>query len=165
MVYLAAEIPQGAKMKAFWLETNRNARHSRNMEQGTSDEIKRQRLKNLHLLRLIQGKRECHYVPDIHALQKGFRGWHERGYLPHFDAPGVTQFLTIMLHDSFPVTRRREWEPLLKEANSSKRRAKLEAWLDRGHGRCWLRRPQIAALVEEELRGEDGNLTACKLGR
>src|SRR5262249_32867350 len=126
------------------------------MEQGTPDELKRQRLRNLHLLRLVQSKRECHYTPDIHTLKKGFRGWHEHGYLPHFDAPGVTQFLTIMLHDSFPVTRRREWEPILKEPDSSKRRAKLEAWLDRARGACWLRLPQIATLVEEEIRREDG---------
>src|SRR5687767_3911507 len=44
-----------------------------------------------------------------------FLGWHERGYLPHFDAPYVTQFVTFMLHDAFPVTRRREWEGILNE--------------------------------------------------
>ena len=39
-----------------------------------------------------------------------FLGWHERGYLPHFDAPFVTQFVAFMLHDAFSITRRREWE-------------------------------------------------------
>jgi REP element-mobilizing transposase RayT len=47
-------------------------------------------------------------------LKKGFRGWHKRGFLPHFDAPEVTQFVTFQLHDSFPVTRRAEFEAILK---------------------------------------------------
>jgi REP element-mobilizing transposase RayT len=85
-----------------------------------------------------------------------FLGWHERGYLPHFDAPNVTQFVTFMLHDSFPVTRRREWEGTLNEPDESQRRRKLEAWLDRGHGECWLRRADVASLVEEKLRANDG---------
>lgn len=85
-----------------------------------------------------------------------FLGWHERGYLPHFDTPNVTQFVTFMLHDSFPVTRHREWEGLLNEPDESQRRRKLEAWLDRGHGECWLRRAEVAALVEAKLRENDG---------
>lgn len=85
-----------------------------------------------------------------------FLGWHERGYLPHFDAPNVTQFLTFVLHDSFPATRRREWEGILNEPDESQRRRKLEAWLDRCHGECWLRRADVAAVVEEKLRDNDG---------
>jgi REP element-mobilizing transposase RayT len=85
-----------------------------------------------------------------------FLGWHERGYLPHFDAPYVTQFVTFMLHDAFPVTRRREWEGILNEPDDSQRRRKVEAWLDRAHGQCWLRQPHLAKLVEEKLREGDG---------
>lgn len=85
-----------------------------------------------------------------------FLGWHERGYLPHFDGPNVTQFLTFTLHDAFPVTRRREWESALHEASDSARRRKLEAWLDRSHGNCWLQREEIASLVETKLRENDG---------
>jgi REP element-mobilizing transposase RayT len=85
-----------------------------------------------------------------------FLGWHERGYLPHFDAPYVTQFVTFMLRDAFPVTRRMEWESILKEPEDSKRRQRLEAWLDRGHGECWLRHEPVASLVEETLRAADG---------
>jgi REP element-mobilizing transposase RayT len=61
-----------------------------------------------------------------------------------------------MLHDSFPITRRREWEGILNEPDDSHRRRKLEAWLDRGHGECWLRRVNVASLVEEKLRENDG---------
>jgi hypothetical protein len=28
---------------------------------------------------------------------RGFRGWHERGYLPHCDKPGLVQFITFRL--------------------------------------------------------------------
>ncbi|MCX6928845.1 MAG: transposase [Verrucomicrobia bacterium] len=87
-----------------------------------------------------------------------FLGWHERGYLPHFDAPWVTQFVTFILWDSFPVTRRAEWEGLLNDPIDSERRRKLEIWLDRGHGDCWLRRAEVAMVVDEELRRSDGRL-------
>lgn len=86
-----------------------------------------------------------------------FLGWHERGYLPHFDAPNVTQFVTFMLRDAFPVTRRPEWESVLQEPDESARRHKLEAWLDRGHGECWLRQPKVAGVVEAALREKDGS--------
>jgi len=103
------------------------------------------------LRRLIEGKRHWHYSPDAEARRLGFRGWHERGYLPHFDAPGVTQLLTINLVDAFPVTRHAEWEPILRLADKSARRRQLEAWLDRGHGECWLGKPKVAELVESTL--------------
>jgi putative DNA methylase len=111
---------------------------------------------NPGLHRLIEGKRRWHYTPDAEARALGFRGWHERGYLPHFDAPNVTQLVTFNLADSFPVTRRAEWEPLLREPDESLRRRQLEAWLDRGHGECWLRQPAVAALVERALLAGHG---------
>jgi len=111
---------------------------------------------NPGLLKLIETKRKWHYQPEIAAARCGFLGWHERGYLPHFDAPHVTQFVTFMLHDSFPVTRRQEWEGILNEPDESLRRRKLEAWLDRGQGKCWLRRSEVAAQIEEILRADDG---------
>jgi len=30
------------------------------------------------------------------------RGWHSRGYLPHFDSPEAIQFVTFRLADSLP---------------------------------------------------------------
>src|SRR6266705_2077897 len=101
------------------------------------------------LRRLIEGKRKWHRpertlplppeggvpnasgTPPSGGSASPFLGWHERGYLPHFDAPYVTQFVTFMLHDAFPVTRRKEWEGILNEPEYSERRRKLEAWLDR----------------------------------
>jgi putative transposase len=125
--------------------------------------IRRTLPKNLGLLELVRAKREWHWKPSASELKRGFRGWHQRGYLPHFDAPGVTQFVTFQLHDSFPVTRRREFEAILKESDSSVKRRKLEAWLDRGNGECQLRRQELAELVEKTLlegRGRDYQMQA-----
>ena len=47
------------------------------------------------------------------ARALGFLGWHERGYLPHCDFPGLVQFVTFRLADSMPASRRGEWEHLL----------------------------------------------------
>ena len=130
---------------------------------------------NPQLRKLIEGKRRWHRpertllppkgsvppggrngTPPLGGSTSAFLGWHERGYLPHFDAPYVTQFVTFMLHDAFPVIRRREWEAILNEPEDSQRRRKLEAWLDRGHGECWLAQPRPASLVEDKLRETDG---------
>jgi REP element-mobilizing transposase RayT len=112
--------------------------------------------KNIGVLELIRAKREWAWKPSVEELRKGFRGWHQRGYLPHFDAPGVTQFITFQLHDSFPVKRRAEWETILCEPDNSAKRKKLEAWLDRGQGECWLRHGNVAELVEKILLEADG---------
>jgi putative DNA methylase len=124
------------------------------MESPTS--IRRTPPKNIGLLELIRGKRERDWKPSVAELKQGFRGWHQRGFLPHFDAPEVTQFVTFQLHDSFPVTRRAEFEAILKEPDDSVKRRKLEAWLDRGHGECWLQRRDAAELVEKILLEADG---------
>jgi REP element-mobilizing transposase RayT len=111
---------------------------------------------NPGLKKMVEAKVKWHYSPDAAAMKDGFLGWHERGYLPHFDAPHVTQFLTLMLQDAFPVSRRREWEPILWEADESVKRRKLERWLDRGCGECWLRNREVARVVEECLLLNNG---------
>lgn len=82
----------------------------------------------------------------------GFLGWHERGYLPHSDFPGLVQFVTFRLADSMPAARRSEWEHLLSIEDLREKRTKLEEYLDRGVGECWLREPHAATLCEEALR-------------
>jgi REP element-mobilizing transposase RayT len=88
---------------------------------------------------------------DAGAKARGFRGWHQRGYLPHYDAPGVTQFVTFRLCDAMPASRRSEWEALLRLENERERRKRLEEYLDRGLGECWLRQPTIAGLAQDAL--------------
>ncbi|MGA9779800.1 MAG: REP-associated tyrosine transposase [Limisphaerales bacterium] len=87
----------------------------------------------------------------------GFRGWYSRGYLPHFDAPGVRQMITYRLADAMPANRRHEWEALLAIEDKRERRIKIESYLDAGHGKCHLRQPEIAALVQKNLLHFDGS--------
>ncbi len=101
---------------------------------------------------LVEGKRRGSSPPKAEDAKQGFRGWNERGYLPHRDEPGLTQFVTFRLVDSFPESLRSEWEHLLKIEDDQKRRAELEAYLDRGRGECHLRKPEIASLVEDAVR-------------
>lgn len=81
----------------------------------------------------------------------GFLGWHERGYLPHCDYPGLVQFVTFRLADSMPANRRGEWEHLLAIENVREKRTKLEEYLDRGLGACHLRDARTARIVEDAL--------------
>ncbi len=85
-------------------------------------------------------------------IERGFLGWHENGYLPHRDEPGLVQFVTFRLADAFPAQLRSEWESLLRIEDDRKRRIELEAYLDQGRGACHLRRADIAAMVEGSLR-------------
>jgi len=82
---------------------------------------------------------------------QGFRGWHEAGRLPHRDEPGLTQFVTFRLVDSFPEALRSEWEHLHCIEDDQERRMKLEAYLDKGHGECHLRHAETASMVEDAL--------------
>ena len=86
----------------------------------------------------------------------GFRGWHERGYLPHRDAPGLIQFVTFRLADSFPAECRDEWERLLTIEDQVERRDQLERYLDLGYGACHLRDPRIAELTANAFKHFDG---------
>jgi hypothetical protein len=101
---------------------------------------------------LVEGKRRWSATPKVENLKQGFRGWNERGYLPHRDEPGLTQFVTFRLADSLPESLRGEWEHLWKIENDQQRRVELEAYLDRGRDECHLRKPEIAQLVEDAVR-------------
>ena len=109
------------------------------------------RAKREYLRNLVEGKK--HWSRPLTDEEKalGFLGWHERGYLPHCDFPGLVQFVTFRLVDSLPASRRGEWEHLLKIEDITEKRTKLEEYLDRGHGDCPLRDAGIARIVEEAL--------------
>ena len=100
---------------------------------------------------LIEAKRAWSRPLAQDEIQRGFLGWHESGYLPHRDEPGLVQFVTFRLVDAFPAELRSEWEGLLQIEDDRKRRIELEAYLDRGRGTCHLRCPEIAKLVEGAL--------------
>jgi hypothetical protein len=101
---------------------------------------------------LVEGKRRWSSPSSVENLRQGFRGWHERGYLPHRDEPGLTQFVTFRLADSFPESLRSEWEHFAKIEDDREQRKLIEAYLDKGRGECHLRNPEIARVVEDNFR-------------
>lgn len=100
---------------------------------------------------LVESKRRWSSPPKTEDAKQGFRGWHERGCLPHRDEPGLTQFVTFHLADSFPESLRSEWEHFAKIEDDREQRKLLEAYLDKGRGECHLRRPEIPRLVEDNF--------------
>jgi len=109
------------------------------------------RTKREYLRELVADKNRWSRPLTDEERALGFLGWHERGYLPHCDFPGLGQFVTFRLADSMPTSRRGEWEHLLKIEDARERRTELESYLDRGVGECWLRDPRVAACVEEAI--------------
>jgi REP element-mobilizing transposase RayT len=107
---------------------------------------------NPGLRELVTSKSKWSGASPLELGRRGFHGWHERGYLPHRDGPGLTQFVTFHLTDSFPAALRSEWEAILKVENVQARREQLQAYLDKGNGGCLLRRPDLAKLVEDSFR-------------
>jgi len=89
-------------------------------------------------------------MTDVH------KGWHSRGYLPHFDSPGTIQSITIRLADSLPASLelRQALERTLDAPGE--RRQRLEALLDAGRGSCALKDPRAARSVEDALLYLDG---------
>jgi putative DNA methylase len=83
------------------------------------------------------------------------KGWHNRGYLPHFDGGEIYQFITIHLGDSMPVSVWRRWKLQLEaekdEDAKTILRIRYEKYLDQGYGNCYLRQSHIADLVQESL--------------
>ena len=90
--------------------------------------------------------------------------WHERGYLPHYDAANYYQMITYRLADSLP-------QKILNELNLSTGSAELnsasseykilkrkliEKHLDQGYGSCCLREPDAAKIVVEAWQYFDG---------
>ncbi|WP_395753414.1 transposase [Prosthecobacter sp.] len=111
---------------------------------------------NPDVRQVVTRQRRSSQNPTREEQILGFRGWNERGYIPHRDEPGLTQFVTFRLADSFPEELRAEWGKLLKIEDDRERRTQLEAWLDLGHGACHLRHEHLAQMVSASLRKFDG---------
>jgi Rad3-related DNA helicase/REP element-mobilizing transposase RayT len=91
-------------------------------------------------------------------------------YLPHWTRAGGIYALTFRLADSLPKSVLDQWETdreqLLQLAKLENRPLSpdefnrldelhsetVEKFLDAGHGACWLKRPEIADLVDAQLR-------------
>lgn len=107
---------------------------------------------NPGLEKLVRAKQEWSGPVDPGDEGHGFAGWHQRGYLPHRDSPGLRQLVTFRLADAMPASRRSEWEAFAHLEDSREGRKKLEEYLDAGMGECWLRDSRIADVAEGALR-------------
>jgi REP element-mobilizing transposase RayT len=79
--------------------------------------------------------------------------WRNRGYIPHFDSPGTTQFVTFRLADSMPQSILPQWRAELQRGavTDVDFRKRIESYLDQNFGSCVLRQRSVAKLVQESL--------------
>lgn len=92
------------------------------------------------------------------------KSWHSRGYLPHFDQPGLLQSVTFRLADAVPTTVIEGWRAELQlkgdepadDPRFTELRERIERYADAGHGECWLRQPNVAQIVQDALLHFDG---------
>ena len=88
------------------------------------------------------------------------RGWHSRGYLPHFDCGELAQSITFRLADSLPQEKLKQLKADLKclpadKAKIEKRR-QINELLDAGYGGCIIKQSRVALIVENSLLYYDG---------
>ena len=69
---------------------------------------------NRRVYETVARRRACEgpLEPGEVERQLASKGWHTRGYLPHYDKPGILQMLTFRVADAMPASRRHEWEAL-----------------------------------------------------
>ena len=91
------------------------------------------------------------YARKQHKATREAVGWRSRGYLPHFDVPGLVQMLTFRLADALPRTVVQALALDPRYRSDSARRERIQEHLDAGHGACYLRDPEIAELVQGAL--------------
>ena len=94
----------------------------------------------------------------VHSLEPRL-GWHSRGYLPHFDGHELAQFITFRLHDALPRSVILRWREELAHERFGEveaiMRRRVEAYLDQGHGSCYLKNSEVAAMVQSGLLFHD----------
>ncbi len=90
------------------------------------------------------------------------KGWYRGHNLPHLDAGGVTQYVTIRLADSVPqsvIDELNEELKLLKQSDREIARIrKIERMLDMGMGSCLLGNPACAQIVHDSLQFLSGKM-------
>src|SRR5436309_3242446 len=148
-IWLTRLVGHGIKAWSAGLRPGESAKFKRaGSETGAPiDQNMMPRTKREHLRQLVEGKNQWSRPLTVEEKALGFLGWHERGYLPHCDFPGLIQFVTFRLADSMPSSRRAEWEHLLSIQDEREKRTKLEDYLDRGLGVGQLRKLRIGELA------------------
>ncbi len=86
------------------------------------------------------------------------RGWYHRGRLQHFDPGEIDQFITFRLFDSVPQQLIERWKSKIdrdRPSTESEYRKKIERFLDRGYGECFLKHADVAKLICDSLLFHD----------
>jgi REP element-mobilizing transposase RayT len=78
------------------------------------------------------------------------KGWHGRGYLPHFDSPETVQHVVFRTAGSLPDAVLRDLA-----TDVARRRTAIDTALDRSTSGHILRGPDAAAIVQNALRHFD----------
>ncbi|HEV7643904.1 MAG TPA: hypothetical protein VGO50_08200 [Pyrinomonadaceae bacterium] len=102
-------------------------------------------------------------------MTKTPKGWHSRGYLPHFDGGEIFQFITFRLSDSVPGRLIEKWKYEVQHLPDIERKAelrkKIELFLDQGYGACYLKQGKIAKIVRSKiLEFHEGILPSDRVG-
>jgi len=90
----------------------------------------------------------------------GLKGWHSRGYLPHFDGGESYQFITFRLYDSVPKDMIINWKDELAITNKTEKNSleyiklndRISKYEDNGYGACFLLNNDVAKVVEDALK-------------
>jgi REP element-mobilizing transposase RayT len=79
--------------------------------------------------------------------------WSDRGYMPHVDGAELIQHVSYHLADSLPNEAVAAMDEALKSLptalRDNEKEARINAYLDAGHGSCILRVPELAEMVQE----------------
>ncbi|MCB1188171.1 transposase [bacterium] len=84
------------------------------------------------------------------------KGFYARGYLPHFDEPGLFQSITFRLVDSISPERMQKIRAQYQARRRREFHEAMEDELDRNYGKCWLRRDDVARVVARALQKANG---------
>jgi len=88
------------------------------------------------------------------------KGWHSRGYLPHFNAGEIPQMVTLREEGSLPKDLVDYWRKrLAQNPEAPERQAylkQIEQYLDRCEGQAFLAQAEVAGLVQSALLHFDG---------
>jgi REP element-mobilizing transposase RayT len=94
-------------------------------------------------------------MKTVDATAEKIKGWHSRGYLPHFDGGEICQFITLRLGDSLPQSVWRKWKSELEREKDEVAKIiiyqRFENYLDENYGECLLKDERIAEQVKESL--------------
>jgi putative transposase len=81
------------------------------------------------------------------------KGWHNRGYLHHFDAKGVVQHVVLCTKQALP----RGFLDTLTDCDPSEKRKLIDQALDASHSGSLFEAPICASALKEQLLYFDGD--------